>query len=313
MTSARNAAIRPSPMATQFDSTPMNSQIEDAFALYGKWLGVAITDCEAWSTANPAFQQNDCAAHDGRTADQHHAHIAAMFAGFFEAALDASAAPAPSAAPATSAAPAATASAAISQGISPTTITAIAAVPSAASGGAVATVSSTQEQIGASHSASSSAALRTGLSAARCGGEPISPSTTTAIAAVPSAASDGMVMAASMTQQQIGASHSASSSAALRTGLSAARCGSEPLTITFRRPWPWLTVQLPFGGKVNRTIDATRTNAIVICLNQFYLEPKFSRQLVSNSAKSSFTTLMLSLCQALHIIPHQLLKRVRSS
>jgi hypothetical protein len=29
--------------------------------------------------------------------------------------------------------------------------------------------------------------------------------------------------------------------------------------------------------------------------------------------KSSFTTLMLSLCQALHIIPHQLLKRVRSS
>jgi hypothetical protein len=73
------------------------------------------------------------------------------------------------------------------------------------------------------------------------------------------------------------------------------------------------TVQLPVGGKVNRPIDATCTNAIVICLNQFYFEPKFSRQLVSNSAKSSFTTLMLSQCQALHMIPHQILKRVLSS
>ena len=57
MTSARDAAIRPSTMATQFNSTPMSCQIEDAFALYGKWLGVAIADCEAWFTVNPAFQR----------------------------------------------------------------------------------------------------------------------------------------------------------------------------------------------------------------------------------------------------------------
>jgi hypothetical protein len=84
-----------------------------------------------------------------------------------------------------------------------------------------------------------------------------------------------------------------------------------------RRWWSWSTVQVPFGGKVNSPIDATRTNAIVICLNQFYFEPKFSRQLPvvtgSNSAKSSFTTLKLSEWQALHIIPPQLPIRVLSS
>ena len=85
----------------------MTYQIEDdMFALYGEWLGVALTDCEAWSTANQAFQRNYCAAHDGRTAEQHHAHMAQMFADFFEAAIDANvqALPAPAAAPAAPAA-----------------------------------------------------------------------------------------------------------------------------------------------------------------------------------------------------------------
>ena len=77
------------------------------FALYGEWLGVALTDCEAWSTANQAFQRNYCAAHDGRTAEQHHAHMAQMFADFFEAAIDANVQALP--APAAPAAPAAAA------------------------------------------------------------------------------------------------------------------------------------------------------------------------------------------------------------
>ena len=409
----------------------MTYQIEDdMFALYGEWLGVALTDCEAWSTANQAFQRNYCAAHDGRTAEQHHAHMAQMFADFFEAAIDANvqALPAPaapaapaaaapplmcviaempsavshgstpavralalalptaqaagapaaldeaalaealemygkwltmaradyeamstadasimqryrmshhgrthvehhehladlyaaffeaalgdtlldaSAAPTTTAAPAASAAQAASghirphqaisghirphqaasgkqhqqhqphqqrqlqqprqprpqhqphraasgrtpaaaapaepisgepllQGISPTAITAIEAMPSAASDSMVAAVSSTHQQISASRSAFSSAALSTGLSSARHDGEPISqgisPTTIAAITAVPSAASDGVVAAVSSTHQRLSASRSASSSAALCTGLSSARHDGEPIS-----------------------------------------------------------------------------------
>ena len=58
-------------------------------AFYEEWLGIQMTERAAWSTADPAFRRNYCAAHDGRTADQHHELMAAMFAGFFEAALDA--------------------------------------------------------------------------------------------------------------------------------------------------------------------------------------------------------------------------------
>jgi hypothetical protein len=123
---------------------------------------------------------------------------------------------------------------------------------------------------------------------------------------VPSAASDGMIISSAYIRRLL--RRHACALASLRHSAAAS-----PYRMAHRPTRSPLTVQLPFGGKVNRTIDATRTNAIVICLNQFYFEPKFSRQLVSNSAKSSFTTLMLSLCQALHIIPHQLLKRVRSS
>ena len=57
------------------------------------------------------------------------------------------------------------------QGISPTAITAIEAMPSAASDSMVAAVSSTHQQIGASPSASSSAGLCTGLSSARRDGD----------------------------------------------------------------------------------------------------------------------------------------------
>ena len=94
------------------------------FALYGEWLGVAVTDCEAWSTANQAFQRNYCAAHDGRTAEQHHAHMAQMFADFFEAAIDANVQALP--APAAPAAPAAAA---------PPMMCVIAEMPSAVSHG----------------------------------------------------------------------------------------------------------------------------------------------------------------------------------
>ena len=94
------------------------------FALYGEWLGVALTDCEAWSTANQAFQRNYCAAHDGRTAEQHHAHMAQMFADFFEAAIDANVQALP--APAAPAAPAAAA---------PPMMCVIAEMPSAVSHG----------------------------------------------------------------------------------------------------------------------------------------------------------------------------------
>ena len=226
-------------------------------------------------------------------------------------------------------------------GISPTAITAIEAMPSAASDSMVAAVSSTHQQIGASPSASSSAALCTGLSSTRHDGEPlsqgISPATLTAITAVPSAASDGlviastvqvpvggkvnrpaaapaepisgepisagaslatitaieampsaapdgMVIAGSLTQQHIRASRSASSSAALCTSLSSARHDGEPLsqgisptTLTAITAVPSAasdglviasTVQLPVGGKVNRPIDATRTDAIVIWRSQ---------------------------------------------
>ena len=121
-----------------------------------------------------------------------------------------------------------------------------------------------------------SAALCTGLSSARHDGELISQGITTiaAIAAVPSAASDGLVIAVSSTEQHI--------AQCFAFGIlvdSTAHCS---LKITFR--WSWSTVALPFGCKVNRPIHANRTSAIVICLNQFYFEPKFSRQLVSNSA-----------------------------
>jgi hypothetical protein len=103
----------------------MTYQIEDdMFALYGEWLGVALTDCEAWSTANQAFQRNYCAAHDGRTAEQHHAHMAQMFADFFEAAIDANVQALP--APAAPAAPAAAA---------PPMMCVIAEMPSAVSHG----------------------------------------------------------------------------------------------------------------------------------------------------------------------------------
>ena len=109
MTSARDAAIRPSAMATQLNSTPMTYPIEEALAIFDEWLGVKMTECAAWSTANQAAQRNYCATHDGRTAEQHHDYLATVFTAFFEATLDASAAPATSAAPAAPAAPAATA------------------------------------------------------------------------------------------------------------------------------------------------------------------------------------------------------------
>jgi hypothetical protein len=88
MTPARDAAIRPSPMATQLHSTPtsylMGPAVAEALAIYGEWLGIKVTDCGAWSTANQAFQRNYCATHDGRTADQHHGYMATVFAEFFE-------------------------------------------------------------------------------------------------------------------------------------------------------------------------------------------------------------------------------------
>jgi hypothetical protein len=33
-------------------------QIEEAVAIYDEWLGVKMTECAAWSTANQAFQRN---------------------------------------------------------------------------------------------------------------------------------------------------------------------------------------------------------------------------------------------------------------
>jgi hypothetical protein len=159
MTFMRDAAVRPSPTATQLNSTTLNYQIEEQLAFYNEWLGIKMTECGAWSTASQAFQRDYCATHGGRTARQHHDYMATMYANFFEAALAASAdffeaALAASAAPATpaaeaaaaapaaitaSAASAATASSArcggelISHGASPATITATPAVPPAAS------------------------------------------------------------------------------------------------------------------------------------------------------------------------------------
>ena len=91
MTSMRNAAIRPSPTATQLNSTTLNHQIEEQLAFYDEWLGIKMTECGAWSTANRAFKRNYCAAHGGRTARQHHDYMATMYANFFEAAAAASA------------------------------------------------------------------------------------------------------------------------------------------------------------------------------------------------------------------------------
>ncbi len=80
MTSMRNAAIRPSPTATQLNSTTLNHQIEEQLAFYDEWLGIKMTECGAWSTANRAFKRNysSCAAHGGRrgTARQHHDYMA---------------------------------------------------------------------------------------------------------------------------------------------------------------------------------------------------------------------------------------------
>jgi hypothetical protein len=158
MTSMRDAAIRPSPTATQLNSTTLNYEIEEQLAFYNEWLGIKMTECGAWSTATQAFQRDYCAAHGGRTARQHHDYMATMYANFFEAAaaasadffeaaLAASAAPATPAAEAAAAAPAITASAAsaatassarcggepVSHGASPATITATPAVHPAAS------------------------------------------------------------------------------------------------------------------------------------------------------------------------------------
>ncbi len=62
----------------------MGPAVAEALAIYGEWLGIKVTDCGAWSTANQAFQRNYCATHDGRTADQHHGYMATVFAEFFE-------------------------------------------------------------------------------------------------------------------------------------------------------------------------------------------------------------------------------------
>ena len=394
------------------------------FALYGEWLGVAVTDCEAWSTANQAFQRNYCAAHDGRTAEQHHAHMAQMFADFFEAAIDANVqalpAPAAPAAPAAAAppmmcviaempsavshgstpavralalalptaqaagAPAALDEAALAEALemygkwltmaradyeamstadasimqryrmshhgrthvehhehladlyaaffeaalgdtlldasaAPTTTAAPAASAAQAASGHIRPHQATSGHIRPHQAASGkqhqphqphqqrqlqqprqprpqhqphrAASGRTPAAAAPAepiSGEPllqgISPTAITAIEAMPSAASDSMVAAVSSTHQQIGASPSASSSAGLCTGLSSTRHDGEPLsqgispaTLTAITAVPSAasdglviasTVQLPVGGKVNRPIDATRTDAIVIWRSQ---------------------------------------------
>ena len=203
----------------------------------------------------------------------------------------------------------------MSQGISPTDITAIEAMPSAASDSVVAAVSSTHQQIGASPSASSSAALCTGLSSTRHDGEPlsqgISPATLTAITAVPSAASDGlviastvqvpvggkvnrpaaapaepisgepisagaslatitaieampsaapdgMVIAGSLTQQHTSASRSTSSSAAMGTNLSSARCGGEPRSQGISPTTS--TSRINSGGYTSRASRASRVS-----------------------------------------------------
>ena len=179
----------------------------------------------------------------------------------------------------------------ISQGVSPTTITAITAVPSAASDGVVAAVSST--------SSTSKSVLRIRrLRRQRCALDSLRHGTTA------SPYRRASRPPRSQLSQRCPQRHRMAWSQlcprlAIKSVLRIRRSqGISPTSITAITAMPSAasdglviasTVQLPVGGKVNRPIDATRTDAIVICLNQLYFEPKFSRQLVSNSAKSSFT------------------------
>ena len=228
MTSARDAAIRPSPMATQLNSTPMDYFMELISPAQ------AAIDLAAAKAAR-ARLRTAAAAHDQAVATSARRSGDAM-------------------------------------------ICVTAEMPSAASLGMVSAASAFVPIQFLSASTPASAALSTNLTSARHDGEPISqglsPITITAITAVPSAASDGMVIAVSSTQQHL--------AQCFKFGIFVGSTAHCSLKITFR--WSWSTVALPFGCKVNRPIHANRTSAIVICLNQFYFEPKFSRQLVSNSA-----------------------------
>ena len=143
----------------------------------------------------------------------------------------------------------------LSQGISPATLTAITAVPSAASDGLV-IASTVQVPVGGKVNRPAAAP------AEPISGEPISAgaslATITAIEAMPSAAPDGMVIAGSLTQQHTSASRSTSSSAAMGTNLSSARCGGEPRSQGISPTTS--TSRINSGGYTSRASRASRVS-----------------------------------------------------